>query len=152
MGKKRQKFTPAGFKGVPLDKWGVPPADYWSPNLTTYRMFTAQECEDVMDKLITTDNVFALIDEPEKGVDVFEAHLIKKGIKPFSADYLPECWQVVHPSEREEAFVVEFDNITYLVIMILAPGAKKAEKLRKRLTKEDTFHLKVDDLFMKVKF
>ena len=152
MGKKRTKFTPVGFKGVPLDKWGEPPADYWSPNLTTYRMFTAQECEVVMNKLITTDNVFALIDEPEKGVDVFDVHLIKKGVKPFSADYPPECWLVVHPSVREEAFVVEFDDITYLVIMIFTPGEKKAEKLRKRLTKKDTFHLKVDDLFMKVKF
>lgn len=85
-------------------------------------------------------------------MDVFEAHLIKKGIKPFSADYPPECWQVVHPAVREEAFVVEFDDITYLVIMILTPGEKKAEKLRKRLVKKDTFHLKVDDLFMKVKF
>ena len=152
MGKKRQKFTPAGFKGVPLDKWGEPPADYWYPNLTTYRMFTAQECEDIMDKLITTDNVSVLIDEPEKGRGVFDAHLIKKGIKPFSADCLPECWQVVHPTACEEAFVVEFDDIKYLVIMILSPGEKKAEKLRKRLTKENTFRVKVDDLFMKVKF
>lgn len=152
MGKKRQKFTPAGFKGVPLDKWGEPPADYWHPNMTTYRIFTKQECEDIMDKLITTDNVSALIDEPVKGQDVFDAHLIKKGVKQFSADYPPECWQVVHPTVCEEAFVVEFDDITYLVIMILAPGVKKAEKLRKRLTKEDTFRIKVDDLFMKVKF
>lgn len=152
MGKKRQKFTPAGFKGVPLDKWGEPPADYWHPNMTTYRIFTEQECEDIIDKLITTDNVSVLIDEPVKGQDVFDAHLIKKGVKQFSADYPPECWQVVHPSACEEAFVVEFDDITYLVIMILTPGEKKAEKLRKRLAKKDTFHLKVDDLFMKVKF
>ena len=138
MGKKRQKFIPALFKGYPLDENGNVLNDYWDAPKATCREFSPTESQNIMHDLSLMGNLHVFIETPSAGTNIFEASFMKRE-SAYTLVFLADGEMRGITVDKDEAVTVQVRGVKYLVSMVLNPGDKKAKHLRKRLSKHDTF-------------